>query len=340
MPQIVLGLGTAHGPMLSIPAANWADRARFDRDNKEMHYQGRVYDFDSLAAAREAENLVEQCSREEAERRHARLQSGLSILGDTFVAAQVDAALIIGNDQMEVFTPGHVPAFAIFWGPYVEGIPRTPEFLAKLPPGIAQAELDRTPAVYTQYPVVPSLGRALIEGVMQRGFDVAQLTQLPTGSIGSNAAPHAYGFVYRRLFRDALVPHVPIFVNTFYPPNQPSAARCYAFGRALGDALLSAPVSANLPKRLAIIASGGLSHFVVDEPLDRHIIAALESNDAATLTALPESVFQSGTSEWKNWIVAAGLFSAAGLRMKMLDYVPCYRSEAGTGSGLGFAVWK
>ncbi len=37
-----------------------------------------------------------------------------------------DVAVVVGNDQMEVFTAEHIPAFAIFWGDYVEGIPRTP----------------------------------------------------------------------------------------------------------------------------------------------------------------------------------------------------------------------
>ena len=56
------------------------------------------------------------------------------------------------------------------------------------------------------------------------GFDVAQLTKLPTGEIGSNAVPHAYGFVYRRIMRDKVPMQVPVLVNTFYPPNQPRRA--------------------------------------------------------------------------------------------------------------------
>jgi hypothetical protein len=28
------------------------------------------------------------------------------------------------------------------------------------------------------------------------------------------------------------------------------------------------------------------------------------------------------------------------LRMQTVDYVPCYRSEAGTGVGMAFAVWE
>jgi 3-O-methylgallate 3,4-dioxygenase len=224
----------------------------------------------------------------------------------------------------------------LFWGQYVEGIPRTPEFLASLPPGVARAELDRTPSVYTQYPCLPGLGCHFIQKVTADDFDVAQLTRLPTGAIGSNAAPHAYGFVYRRLMRDKVIPHVPVFINTFYPPNQPSAGRCYNFGRALGRAIASWPENINV----AVVASGGLTHFVIDELFDRQVLEAMQAGDAAALAALPEEMFQSGTSEIKNWIAVAGMMAEAGLTMKLIDYVPCYRSEAGTGSAMGFARWQ
>jgi 3-O-methylgallate 3,4-dioxygenase len=65
----------------------------------------------------------------------------------------------------------------------------------------------------------------------------------------------------------------------------------------------------------------------------------MQTGDAATLAGLPEDMFQSGTSEIKNWIAAAGIMAEAGLTMKLIDYVPCYRSEAGTGSAMGFAQW-
>jgi 3-O-methylgallate 3,4-dioxygenase len=133
-----------------------------------------------------------------------------------------------------------------------------------------------------------------------------------------------------------VIPHVPVFVNTFYPPNQPPAGRCYNFGRALGRAIASWPENINV----AVIASGGLTHFVIDELFDRQVLEAMQAGDAATLAALPEEMFQSGTSEIKNWIAVAGMMAEAGLTMKLIDYVPCYRSEAGTGSAMGFARWQ
>jgi 3-O-methylgallate 3,4-dioxygenase len=127
-----------------------------------------------------------------------------------------------------------------------------------------------------------------------------------------------------------------VFINTFYPPNQPTAGRCFEFGRALGRAILSWPE--NL--RVGVIASGGLTHFVIDEAFDAQVIEAMLTGNAASLASVEEAMFQSGTSEIKNWIAVAGIMAEAGLKMRLVDYVPCYRSEAGTGSAMGFACWE
>jgi hypothetical protein len=336
MARITLGLATSHGPMLSVPWQNWTERVPADRANPQHWYQGKTYNFDQMTELHRPDHLAGQLTPEVFAERHARCQQAIRELGDIYFAAKPDAAVVVGNDQMEIFNPDHVPAFAIFRGKFVEGIPRTKEFLDSLPPGVARAELDRTPSVYTQYPTLPEFGSHIIGSVVAEDFDVAQLTKLPTGAIGSNAVPHAYGFVYRRLMRDQVLPHVPVFVNTFYPPNQPTARRCYEFGCALARAIRSWPEDISV----MIIASGGMTHFVIDESFDRKVLDAMQAGDSETLTRLPECMFQSGTSEIKNWITLAGIMDEAGLKMKLIDYVPCYRSEAGTGSAMGFARWQ
>ena len=42
----------------------------------------------------------------------------------------------------------------------------------------------------------------------------------------------------------------------------------------------------------------------------------------------------------KNWIAAAAAAQRAGLTMELVDYVPCYRSLAGTGNAMGFVRWN
>ena len=148
--------------------------------------------------------------------------------------------------------------------------------------------------------------------------------------------PHAYGFVYRRIMQENVVPAVPIFINTFYPPNQPSVRRCLA----LGEALAEATGSWKDDVRVAIIGSGGMSHFVVDEELDRGFLDAMKRKDVVALKAIPAYNFRSGTSELKNWIPVASAMEEVGLEMTSSEYQPLYRSQAGTGSGMAFAYWR
>src|SRR5579871_5496525 len=257
--------------MLSIPWEYWFDRVDADKSNPKHFFKGQTYRFDEMVELQRAERLAEQIAPAVCAERHTRCQNAIRDLADFFEQHRPDAAVVVGNDQMEVFTSDHVPAFAVFWGDYVEGHPRTPEFLAKLNRGVARAEADRTPPVYTQYPCLPGMGRHVIEQLIAGGFDVTQLKKLAVGEIGVNSAPHAYGFVYRRVMRDKVVPHVPVFVNTFYPPNQPPAGRCFEFGRALARAIASWPED----WKVAVIGSGGMTHFVVDEEFDREVLDGL-----------------------------------------------------------------
>ena len=95
-----------------------------------------------------------------------------------------------------------------------------------------------------------------------------------------------------------------------------------------------------LEARVALIASGGLSHFVIDEALDAVVLDGLRKGELTSITALAESVFQSGTSEIKNWIPLAAAMIELGIPAHVVDYVPCYRSLAGTGNAMGFAYWR
>jgi 3-O-methylgallate 3,4-dioxygenase len=156
------------------------------------------------------------------------------------------------------------------------------------------------------------------------------MTKLPR-----DETPHAFGFVYRQIMSDRVIPSVPVVLNTFYPPNQPTVRRCYDFGKSIVRAIQSWDQDA----RVALIASGGLTHFVIDEEVDQTIFAAMRERSVVKLAELGEDIFQSGTSEVKNWIPVAGAMADLDFDMHLVDYVPCYRSEAGTGNAMGFVYW-
>jgi 3-O-methylgallate 3,4-dioxygenase len=91
---------------------------------------------------------------------------------------------------------------------------------------------------------------------------------------------------------------------------------------------------------VAVIASGGLTHWVLDEEFDHQVLEAFKRGDEEKLSRIPEGIFQAGTSEIKNWITVAGILAETPLKMNIVDYVPCYRSEAGTGNAMAFAYWQ
>jgi len=326
MAEIVLGVAASHSPQLSTPAELWRLHQERDRQNRDLRFRGQVYDYEGLLQARQGEHLDAQIDDAVWAEKHARCDRAIDALAETLAETAPDLVVIIGDDQRELFLDDGMPTLAIFWGESVESIPKPEE---ELPPSLRPARWANYGEQRESYRCVPELGRHMVERMMIEGFDVAQLREQPAGrSIG-----HAFNFVRIRLMRDHAVPMVPVLVNTYFPPNQPTAARCYAFGQAIRRAVESWDDGS----RVAIAASGGLSHFVIDEELDQRVLEAFRARDSARLAAIPQEELMSGTSEIRNWVVVAG--AAEHLDVEVLDYVATYRSPAGTGCGMAFARW-
>ena len=335
MAEIVLGIGTSHGPMLTTPPENWHLRAADDRKNTHP-FRGRVWTYAELEQERAGENFAAQLTHEVTHERFDRCQTALATLGQVFHETAPDVVVVVGNDQMEMFADGLVPTFAVYWGDTVPNSLPPAEYASRWPEGIRIAMRAHAPDEPTEYPGCPELGLHIIESVQAEGFDLASMQKLPPHRGGWTSIPHAFGFIYHRLLGDRVPPTVPIVQNTFYPPNQPTVVRSIAFGRALAKSIRDW----DCDKRVALIGSGGLTHFVIDEQVDAVILEAIRAGDAKILERLPESAFQSGTSETKNWIPVIGAMAELGCQPTIVDYVPCYRTEAGTGNAMGFVYWK
>jgi hypothetical protein len=330
MAQIVLGMALSHGPMLTTTPEQWELRVPADRA-AEHPFRGRPWSFAELVEHRRAERLGKQSTLDEMRARHAACHRALDRLADIFAEVKPDVAVIFGNDQMEIFNESLIPAFTVMWGDRIVNAEMPAARVASLPPGIAEAIPGYIPPGGATYAGAPELARHIIHALMADAFDVATMKSFP-----SDETPHAFGFIYRRVMRDNPIPSVPLLQNTFYPPNQPSARRCYDFGRAVVQAIRHWKSEA----RVALFASGGLSHFVIDEQMDRAFLDALRRRSAADITGMREELLQSGNSEIKNWIALSGGMSETGCEFNLVDYVPCYRSKAGTGTANAFVVWR
>lgn len=336
MAEIVLCMGTSHGPMLSTPPADWDLRVRADRAEPAHPYRGATYSFDELMAMRAAEDIEAKVTLPAREAHAARCAAALGVMSKALADAVPDVVVIVGNDQREVFGPAITPALWLFGGETVFDEPVSAARLAKMPPGISISSAAIKPGARTEYPAHAPLARHLATAFTGSGHDITISTEVPQrGNDGPTGMPHAFGFVYQRLMHGNVPPHVPIMLNTFYPPNQPRATRCVDLGLALHDALVAWPDDV----RVAVIASGGLSHFVIDEAFDHALLDAMTRRDTAYLREIDEALLQSGTSEVKNWLPVIAAANAGQMTMQLVDYVPCYRSAAGTGNAMGFVLW-
>jgi 3-O-methylgallate 3,4-dioxygenase len=324
MAKMVLGLATSHSPQLSLPPEHWLMRGEEDRLNQSLYRvpDGKHVTFDELLAEVGSE-IAQELTPEVFQKRHEANQRGIAKLAEALEHVAPDVLVILGDDQQEAFHDDNMPAFCVYWGEQVPYVPR------QRSRGTAALTTWAYPKEARQYPGHPELALHIIDAMMEQGFDVAHSKYLQEGQ----SITHAATFVFARIMQGKNIPVVPIMQNTYYPPNQPRPRRSYEFGIALRNAI----ETWKRPARVAALGSGGLSHFVVDEALDRQVLKALQEKDIDAIASLPLERLQSGTSEIRNWITTAG--AAQHLEMEVFDYVPCYRSPAGTGCAMGFAQW-
>ncbi|MBM2810764.1 MAG: protocatechuate 3,4-dioxygenase [Chloroflexi bacterium] len=315
MAKIVLGLATSHAPSLNGSADRWPDAGKRDMERPTGGGIPMKLDIPKMIEER-ASWIGKELQPEVFERRHNSCQAAIETLARTLREVNADVAVVVGDDTHEVFMPeDHIPPIDIFWGDELEHIPHFSRE-ENLKPNIWKGE--------------PSLGRHMVESLVGDAFDISHTRAIAEGRhIG-----HAFDFVYGRIMQNKVPPHVPLFLNTYYPPNRPTVKRCYALGRSLRRAI----ESWDSEKTVAVIATGGLSHLVIDEELDQACISAMQAKDADRLAALPEEKLIHGTSEFRNWVVTAGAMHE-GAPMTMVAYEPCYRSPAGTGCACAFAYW-
>ena len=285
-------------------------------------------------------NIDEEWTEDRMQARYEIAQRSLGKLHDLLREVAPDAIVVVGDDQNEQFGLDQMPTFCIYWGESMEVKKRGNRPGASRMPGsnnwgnmawqqVNDHSENDTPKVYQ---AEPNLADHMVRNLMDDEFDVSVSGEIkPEVGLG-----HAFTFVYKTIMPESDIPLIPVNINTGYAPNQPSPKRCYAFGQALRSAVESWDSN----KRVVIMASGGLSHVIIDEELDLLVINALLERDSEVLCSLPVDRLNraQGTMEIRNWVVMGGAMTD--MPMTMESYEPCYRSPAGTGLAMGFAYWQ
>jgi hypothetical protein len=329
MARIVHGFATSQSPLLSIAPEDWATFAEGDRERELMTPDGRVTNYAALLEA--AGGLYgKRVNTATFQKIASAAREALQRLTADIADARPDAVILIADDQYELFPRENFPALAVYDDATLANF--LPDPGPEAAPWRHALRNDTMIADERRYPGAPDLARAVIETLTQQDFDVAiarKPKDLAVAGLG-----HAWAFVINRLFSGKTIPVVPVLINTWYPPNVPSPARAFALGEALRDAVAGFDSEA----RIAIAAAGGLSHYTINEPLDRAALEAVLARDAAAIKRLPRGEMHSGSSQILDWIALAG--AMADLQPAWSEYLPAYRTPAGTGIGLAFASWS
>jgi protocatechuate 4,5-dioxygenase, beta chain len=224
-----------------------------------------------------------------------------------------DAAVIVYNDHANYVGLDMVPAFALgVAGQYEiadEGFGPRP-----VPP-VAGA---------------PELSEHLVRSLIDDGFDITTFATLDVDH--GLTVPLS---IYCPEPGDAWpCPVVPLLVNVIQYP-QPTAARCFALGKALGEAIRSFPDNS----KIAVFGTGGMSHQLagaraglINPEFDRMFLDAIE-HDPERLAKLSreELIEQAGTEgiELIMWLVMRGALSGNLVRIHETYHVPASNTAAG-----------
>jgi 3-O-methylgallate 3,4-dioxygenase len=308
--------------MLAAQLEDWLTKFRVS--DLRMPYfddEGKKISFEDVLARAPA-NAAELITEEAITKRFNDVQAAMESMKQQVQAAKLDVLIIVGDDQYEMFKDDHMPSLGVYYGETIRNA-----VMQELPAEewYKRAQMrrleDKTEA---NYPCNSKLAIHLIENFVEREFDVAAVSATPPDLTEG----HAYSFVHRWYLKGAVIPIVPIFLNTYNWPNPPTPKRCVKFGKALRELIASYPEDL----KVGLMASGGLSHFIVEEKM------ALRRKDIDFLGNLDARKLKAGSSEIRNWIVVAS--AATDLDVTWESYVPGYRTMAGTGTGLGFARWS
>jgi 2,3-dihydroxyphenylpropionate 1,2-dioxygenase len=224
-------------------------------------------------------------------------QAGRSMneLGKVLDETKPDVIIFLGADHVETFSVSCVPTFCIVAG-------------------------DTAHAKFAGREHKLPIHREMAEDILNKlvtdhNFDISYSEDAELG--------HAFSIPFEYVIGQRKIPVIPFFTNVYVPPL-PTAKRCESLGKAL------AQIVKGRKERVAIIASGGMSHFPgttkylhPEFDFDRWLVSQMEAgNTDALLNMTPEQLDEVGNTELLSWAVMFGAIGAH--KGELIDYIPTW----------------
>jgi len=220
-------------------------------------------------------------------------------------AARPDALIVVANDQFVNFFFNNIPTFFVTLADEVKG------------------QFTRHKFHYRNH---KELGRAILRAGLEAGIDFSYGEYIEL--------QHTQVVPLYFLLPQPKIPILPIYVNTWVDPI-PTPRRCYQVGELIRK------VANGWKERVAILATGGLSHFPgsprigeIDTQFDHKLLEIMREGKGRSLADYSlEQLLQAGDSEFLNWMVVLGTVGDA--KAASTFYMPDH-----VATGWGFVSWK
>ena len=224
-------------------------------------------------------------------------QAGASMqeLGKVLDETKPDAIIFLGADHVETFSVSCVPTFAIVAG---------------------SRAIARFAGREINLPIHREMAEDILNKlVVDKSFDISYSEDAELG--------HAFAIPFEYVIGKRDIPVIPFFTNVYVPPL-PTPKRCAALGQAIAE------IVKGRKERVAIIASGGMSHYPgttkylqPEFDFDRWLLSELETgNTDALLRMSGTQLDEVGNTELLNWAV---MFGAIGKHPgELIDYIPTW----------------
>lgn len=285
-------------PLVSALAASHAPNILLEPGAEWEDFMNLHYSMAPQGSATRPTLEQQQKLRKDAEEAFAALRADME-------QAKPDVLIVVANDQFVNFFWNNIPTFFVTLADEVKG------------------QFTRHKFHYRNH---KELGRAIVRRGIQQGIDF---------SYGENIElQHTQVVPLYFLLREAKIPILPIYVNTWVDPV-PSPRRCYQIGELIRK------VADDSNERIAILATGGLSHFPgsprigeIDTQFDHKLLELMRAGKQRSLVDYSvEELLQAGDSEFLNWMVVVGTVGDA--KAAYTAYMPDF-----VATGWGFVSWK
>jgi aromatic ring-opening dioxygenase catalytic subunit (LigB family) len=228
---------------------------------------------------------------------HAQLDAsiaGMRELGKLLDETKPDVIVFLGSDHLETFSMSCNPTFAIVAG--------------------SRAKAEFAGRNY-DLPIHRDMAEDFLSKLVGKDFDLAYSEDAILG--------HTFAVPFEFVIGGRDIPVVPFHTNVYLPPL-PRPKRCAALGRALAE------VIAERPERVALIASGGMSHYPgtwkYPQPefeFDYWVIQELEKgNPHAVLDLTVEQLDATGNTELLPWAILLG--AIGNVPGELIQYTPTW----------------